>query len=57
MIYPTKNYSITEASRELGVHACTIHRWINAGKVKYGRHFVNGRVFIKGEELIKIMNS
>ena len=57
MINHSKNYSITEAARALGVDRTSVHRGVEAGKIKYGRHFVNGRVFIKGIELIMIMNS
>ena len=57
MICTTKNYSIADASRELDIHRSTIHRWGKEGKMKYGRHLVNGRVFINGQELIKIINS
>ena len=44
-------------ARALGVDRTSVHRWVKADKIKYGRHFVNGRVFIKGIELIRIMNS
>ena len=57
MICTTKNYSIADASRELDIHRSTIHRWVKEGKIKYRRHLVNGRVFINGQELIKIINS
>ena len=57
MIKHSKNYSITEAARALGVDRTSVHRWVKVDKIKYGRHFVNGRVFIKGIELIRIMNS
>ena len=57
MICTTKNYSIADASRELEIHRSTIHRWVKEGKIKYGRHLVNGRVFINGQELIKVINS
>ena len=57
MICTTKNYSIADASRELDIHRSTIHRCVKEGKIKYGRHLVNGRVFINGQELIKIINS
>ena len=57
MICVTNNYSIADASRKLDIHRSTIHRWVKEGGIKYGRHFVNGRVFIKGIELIRIMNS
>ena len=57
MINHSKNYSITEAARALGVDRTSVHRWVKADKIKYGMHFVNGRVFIKGIELIRIMNS
>ena len=57
MINHSKNYSITEAASALGVDRTSVNRWVKADKIKYGRHFVNGRVFIKGIELIRIMNS
>ena len=57
MINHSKNSSITEAARALGVDRPSVHRWVKADKIQYGRHFVNGRVFIKGIELIRIMNS
>ena len=57
MICTTKNYSIADASRELDIHRSTIHRWVKEGKIKYGIHLVNGRVFINGQELIKVINS
>ena len=57
MINNSKNYIITEAARALGVDRTSVHRWVKADKIKYGRHFVNGMVFIKGIELIRIMNS
>ena len=57
MINHSKNYSITEAARALGVDRTSVHRWVKDDKIKYGRHFVNGRGFIKGIELIRIMNS
>lgn len=56
MICTTKNYSIADASRELDIHRSTIHRWVKDWNIKYGRHFVNGIVFINGIELIRIMN-
>ena len=57
MICVTKNYSIADASIELDIHRITIHRWVKEGKIKYVRHLVNGRVFINGQELIRIINS
>ena len=57
MINHSKNYSITEAARAIGVDRTSAHRLVKADKIKYGRNFVNGMVFINGIELISIMNS
>ena len=44
MIDHSKNYSITEAARGLGVNRTSAHRWVKADKIKNGRNLVNGRV-------------
>lgn len=47
-------YSITDASRLIGVSRNTLYRYIGEGMLKTRMRKVNGRKFIHGSELIKL---
>lgn len=47
--------TVSQAADFLGVSASTLRNWDKAGKVKAGRHPVNGYRLYRREELQKLM--
>lgn len=53
-IDPQKYYTVSEAARLLGVHRCTIWRWVNTFQIKFRTRVVNNRKEFLGSELVKL---
>lgn len=53
-IDPKKYYSVKEAAYLLGVHRCTIWRWVKARRLECDIRKVNNRKEFLGEELLNV---
>lgn len=50
-------YSVTEASRMLGIHRTTLNKYTEEGKIKCGFRRLNGRKFYEGREILRVWKS
>lgn len=50
-----KYLTVSEAAEFLGVSPSTLRNWDRSGKVKAGRHPVNGYRLYQREELLRLM--
>ena len=56
-INPNANYSREEAARALGINLSTLKRLMVAGYLRANRNTrTSGRIFIKGESILAILN-
>lgn len=50
-------YSVTEASRHLGVHRNTLRSWTEQGIIRCGFRKITARKFYLGSEIIRVWKS
>lgn len=48
-------YTITEASRRLGVHRNTLARYLKEGKIKCGFSKETNRKYFSGQDLVRLL--
>lgn len=53
----TARYSITQAAKILGIHRNTLRGYTKEGKIKFGVHKNNDRLFYSGYEIVKFWRS
>ena len=49
----TGRYSVTETSKALGIHRCTLLRYTESGSIKCGFRRTNARKFYLGSEILR----
>lgn len=54
-IDPKKYYSVAEAANIIGIHRCTLWRWVNTLRISCKVRVVNHRKEFLGADLLKLM--